>query len=157
MKRYELEAMKKDELIEHAEVAGIKLAADDTKGTMIDRILGEKSPADETVEAAAAAPVKKDAPLPPVRGGLFTLSGEKVNGKRYKLTILSTPGGDTSDVPIVVNGHNIIVKRGREVEVEEAYVNVLRDAVIDTVIQDPDTGEMIPQRVMNYPHIAVPV
>jgi hypothetical protein len=41
MKREDLEAMTKDELREHAEGQGVELAALDTKGTMVDKILGE--------------------------------------------------------------------------------------------------------------------
>jgi hypothetical protein len=69
-----------------------------------------------------------------------------VNGKKYRLTIFATEQ-DKSDVDIIVNGHNIRVRRGVEVVVDEAYVEVLRNAEINTVMQDPDTGVRSPQRM----------
>jgi len=154
MKRYELEAMNKEALREHADVQGIKLGAEDTKGQMIDRILGDAAPAIE--EEAPAKRMQKDAPMPPLRG-LHSLSGEPSSGKRYKLKINASVEGDNSPVPIIVNGHNIIVQRGKEVEVDEAYIRVLENAVIQTVRQDPDTGERIPMEMQAYPFSAIPV
>lgn len=156
MKRYELEAMAKADLQEHATVAGVKFSPDDTKGTLIDRIMGDIPPAvDEPEKPAKVLKDDGKAKEPPL-GGLHTLQGERVNGKKYKLTIFASQG-DSSDVPLIVNGHNLIVQRGKEVVVEEPYIELLRNAVIHTVVQDPDTGVRQPQQVMVYPHSAVPV
>lgn len=149
MTRDELEAMTKADLKEHAEVSGITLAALDSKGTMIDKILGEYT------QPEKAKPKYENEKLPPT-GALRTLQGELVDGKRYRVTIFSTQD-DKSDVDLIVNGHNIRVQRNKEVVIQEAYVDVLRNAVIDTVVQDPDTGIRSPQRMMVYPHQAVPV
>ena len=72
------------------------------------------------------------------------------------MTIFSTPT-DTSDVDIICNGHNVRVQRGKEVILMEPYVEILRNAVIDTVVQDPDTGVRVAQRMMVYPHQAIPL
>jgi hypothetical protein len=151
MKREDLEVMTKDELREHAEVAGVELAALDTKGTMVDKILGEYvAPAGKPKTAP-----RVDERLSPL-GKLHTVDGKPVNGKKYRLTIFATEQ-DKSDVDIIVNGHNIRVRRGVEVVVDEAYIEVLRNAEINTVMQDPDTGVRSPQRMQVYPHTAVPV
>lgn len=148
MDRQELEEMTKVQLAEHAEVAGIKLGALDTKGTMIDKILGDYvSPAKEGK--------KQEEKLSPL-GRLCTIDGIPISGRKYKVTIFATES-DKSDVPLIVNGHNIIVKRGHEVIIDEAYVEVLRNAVIDTVVQDPDTGDRVAQRMMCYPHSAIAI
>jgi hypothetical protein len=153
MTREELEVMTKNELREHAEVAGIFLGALDTKGTMVDKILGEYvEPKDPKEIKKAPPPQEKLSPL----GKLHTIDGKPVNGRKFRLTIFATES-DKSDVDLIVNGHNIRIQRNKEVVVDEAYVEVLRNAVIDTVMQDPDSGVRSPQRVMVYPHTAVPI
>lgn len=155
MKREELEAMTKVELAEHAEVQGVKLGSLDSKGTMIDKILGEyKEPSTEK-RSKSGMKMQKDMPDIPL-GALYTLDGKKVEAPLYRVVIFSTES-DKSDVPLVVNGYNIIIKRGHEVLIMEPYVDILRNAVIDTVVQDPDTGARTQQRMMVYPHQAVPV
>lgn len=151
MKREDLEAMTKDELKEHAEVKGITLAALDTKGTMVDKILGEYVAPEKPAAKRITAPDEKLSPL----GKLHTIDGKPVNGRKFRLTIFATES-DKSDVDIIVNGHNIRVQRNREVVVDEAYVEALRNAVVDTVMQDPDSGQRSAQRMMVYPHTAVP-
>lgn len=145
MNREELEELTKDALRDHAEAMGVKVLVLDSKGTMIDKILGEYKAPEKIVP--------KDEAMSPL-GALYDLQGHKIDGKRYKLTIFSTES-DKSDVDIIVNGHNIRVQRNKEVVVQEAYVNALRDAVIETVIQDPDTGIRTPQKIMVFPHTAI--
>lgn len=152
MKREELEAMTKDELREHAEVAGVDLGSLDTKGTMVDKILGEYV---APVNAKPKTAPRVEERLSPL-GHLHTIDGKPINGKKYRLTIFATEQ-DKSDVDIIVNGHNIRVRRGVEVVVDEAYIEVLRNAEINTAVQDPDTGVRSPQRMQVYPHTAVPV
>lgn len=145
MTREELEMKTKAELVEHAEALGVNVAAADSKGTMIDKIMGDYK-----------APVEvKDKPLPPL-GALYTLDGKRVAGKQYRVTIFDTET-DKSDVPIVVNGHNIKVKRGVEVIMHEAYLDVLRNAIVNTVVQDPDTGVKTPRTMLVFPHQAIEV
>jgi hypothetical protein len=153
VKKYELEAMNKEELREHALVAGITLDEADSKGTMVEKILGEYvAPVKASEKKAPRHPEEKLSPL----GRLCAIDGKPVNGKKVKLTIYATEQ-DKSDVDIIVNGHNIRVQRNHEVIVDEAYVEALRNAVIETMMQDPDTGVRSPQRIMVYPHTAVPV
>lgn len=152
MKREDLEAMTKAELAEHAEVSGVKLGSLDTKGTMIDKILGEyKGPE----KAESGKKLQKDAPDVPL-GALYDLKGNRVVAPWYRVTIFATEG-DNSDVHLICNGHNVIVKRGIEVKLMEPYVEILRNAVIETVVQDPDTGSRAPSRRLVYPHQAIPL
>lgn len=149
MKREQLEEMTKVELQEHAEVQGIKVLVLDTKGTMIDKILGEYKEPEKTA-------VKKDnSNMPPVNG-FYDLQGNKLTPKMWNLTIMSTES-DSSDVDIVVNGYNIRVQRNVEVQVSEPFIEALRNSTINTNVQDPDTGRMVPRQIMVYPHQASPV
>lgn len=157
MKRYELEAMNKEQLRAHAETAGVQLSEADTKGTMIDKITGEyKAPApaagSEDVPQVKMQPDRKEPPL----GALYDLNGKRIDSPMWEVEIFATDQ-DKSPVPIVVNGHNVIVQRGKKVILAEPYVEVLRNAVINTVVQDPDTGRVVPQRIQCYPFQAVPV
>lgn len=145
MNREDYEQMTKEDLRSVAEEKDIKLLALDSKGTMIDKILGIEIPKEKRPEV-------REPPL----GALYTLQGEKYVGNRYKLTIFATET-DKSDVDLIVNGHNLRIRRGEEVIVAEPYVDLLRNAVIDTTIEDPDTGVRHPQKIMTYPHTAVPV
>lgn len=146
MTREDLEAMTKVELAEHAKVQGVTLLALDTKGTMIDKIMGEYR---------ESAPKAKDAPLPAL-GRLSTLDGKLVDAPIYEVEIFSTES-DKSDVDLVCNGHNVRIKRGVKVRLMEPYVEILRNAVVETVEQDPDTGVRTSARRMVYPHSAVRV
>jgi hypothetical protein len=154
MKRYELEAKSKDDLREHAKTMGISFGEDETKGTLVDRILGEFS---EPPVIKEKDQVKKQVDrAPPPTTGLYTLDGKKINGKKFKVKIFATES-DKSDVHLIVNGYNVVVKRNVDVLLDEAYVEVLRNAVVSTVIQDPDTGERIPQTIQVYPHQAIAI
>ncbi len=148
MKREELEEMTKDQLREHAEVAGVTVLALDSKGTLIDKILGEYT-APEKKAARSTEDTKKEIPL----GALYDLQGNKVVAPLWEVEIYNTES-DKSDVDIIVNGHNIRVQRGKKVIMMEPYLQALRDAVIDTVTQDPDTGEETKVKHMCYPHTA---
>lgn len=141
--------MTKAELVEHAKVQGLELDALDKKGTMVDKILGENKavPASEGRRAEEALPAL---------GKLHTLQGERVDAKKYRVKIFATET-DKSDVDIICNGHNVRVKRGVEVILMEPYVEILRNAVVETVEQDPDTGVRIAQSRMVYPHQAIPL
>lgn len=148
MTREDLEAMTKDELREHAKVQGVELGSLDTKGTMVDKLLGE--------HVAVATP-KKAARVEdkmPAVGRLRNLDGTVVDAPKYRVTIYGTET-DNSDVDLICNGHNIRVQRNKEVILLEPYVELLRTAVVETIVQDPDTGVRSPARRMVYPHSAV--
>lgn len=149
LSRSEFEEMTKDDLRSIAEERGIKLASLDSKGTIIDKILGVYDEPEPRKPDSASI---KEPPL----GALYTLQGEKFVGRKYRLTIFATET-DKSDVDLIVNGHNLRIRRGEEVIVAEPYIELLRNAVIDTTMEDPDTGKRYPQRIMTYPHTAVPV
>ena len=99
MKREELEELTKDQLREHAEVAGVTVLALDSKGTLIDKILGEYV-APEKKSAKASEDTKREIPL----GALYDLQGNKINAPLYEVEIYNTES-DKSDVDIIVNAH----------------------------------------------------
>lgn len=144
MTREDYEELTKDELKGVAEEKGITLLALDSKGTMIDKIMGEK-PAKEVKR-------QKEPPL----GALYSLDGKKVDAATYEVEIFATDN-DKSPVDIIVNGHNIRVNRGQKVRMLAPYVEVLRNAVVDTIIQDQDTGERSSSKQLMYPFSAMPV
>lgn len=139
MNRDELNDLSKKELIEHAEIQGVKLQQLDTKGTIVDKILNDFKP------------VKEKQLAMPMLGTLRDLQNNIIECKKVKLTIFSTDN-DKSDLPIVINGHNFVVKRDVEVEIPEPYVQILKDSIIHTTRQDPDTGKKVPQLIMTNPH-----
>jgi hypothetical protein len=145
--RDDLEEMTKAELQEYAEGQGIKVLVLDTKGAMVDKILGEyKEP-----EKAKVVDRAKEPPL----YGLYTMQGEKVNAPLWNLMIMSSEN-DHSDVDIIVNGHNIRVQRNVEVQVPFPYVEALRNSTINTTVYDSDTGKTTPRQISIYPHQASP-
>lgn len=148
--RDELEEMTKVELQEYAEVQGIKVLVLDSKGTMIDKLLGEYIKQEQPASKLAA-----NAPLPPERG-FYDLQGNKVNAPMWNLMIMSTEQ-DSTDVDIIVNGNNMRIQRNVEVQVPFPYIEALRNSTINTTVQDPDTGKTSPRQVMVYPHQASPV
>lgn len=155
MKRHELQALNKEELLAHARVMGLEFEPTDTKAAMIDAILSgdpERQHEAEVRVKGAQARAKE-----PPQGALYTLDGKKVNGRKFEVEIYATQNGDNSPVDLVVNGHNIRIQRGKKVVIDEAYVEVLKNAVIDSVVQDPDTGVRTPQKIQVYPHSAVEV
>lgn len=150
MKREDLEMMTKAELVEHGKVQGIDLEPTEKKGTMVDKILGE------FVAAKSPAKAQRVEEKLPALGRLHTLAGVPVDAPKYRVTIFATEQ-DKSDVDLIVNGHNVRIKRGQEVILMEPYVEVLRNAVVETMSQDPDTGVRSAQKMMVYPHSAIPV
>ena len=91
MNREQLEELSKKELIEHAEVQGVKITAQiDTKGTIIDKILGDYRPSTKVAE-----------PQEPKLGSLHDLQGNKIKTAMYKLTIFSTEN-DKNDVDLIL-------------------------------------------------------
>lgn len=142
MNRDELAEKTKQELMAIGTEQGLSFTPANSKGDMIDAILG--------------APVKiaeKAADMPP-EGRLYSLDGKPASGRKFKVTIHATEQ-DRGDVFLSVNGHGMYVKRNHEVTLDEAYVDVLKNAVIDTFTKDPDTGKVQKITMMHYPFSAI--
>lgn len=60
-----------------------------------------------------------------------------MTGKKVKIKILAQEG-EQGDVFLALNGHGLQIKRGEVVEIDEAFVHILNDSIIDTVISDFD-------------------
>lgn len=149
MERDDLEGKSKDELRDIAETLGLTGISQDNKPTMIAKILGLYD--DEPVSAKPKRKDSKDIPM----GALYTLDGKRLdrsNTPVYRLTIHSTEN-DSTDVDVIVNGHNLRIQRNKEVEVLEPFVQALRNAIINTVVEDAD-GNRVPSTVMKFPHTA---
>lgn len=94
-------------------------------------------------------------PLAP-EGQLRTLDGKPINGKKYRVTVFATES-DKTDVVMAVNGFAIAVQRNKEVILDECFVEVLRNSMIQTTEQDPDSGLSTPITRMTFPHQAIPI
>lgn len=74
--------------------------------------------------------------------------------KKVKVKILATEE-EKGDAFLSVNGKNVLIKRGEPVEIDEMYLGVLNDSVIETVIEDYDaTGRKIHKavQIQRYPY-----
>jgi hypothetical protein len=77
--------------------------------------------------------------------------------KRFKVTIHSDPdGGDKGDVILVHNFKQIQIMRNTEVEIDEAYVNVLNSSVIETKVKGDD-DKMRDVKIPRYSFTSTPV
>lgn len=76
-------------------------------------------------------------------------AAEKQSSK-MAIKILSTDG-DNSDVFLSFNGKPIVIKRNERVEIEPEYVEILKDAVIETVIRDFDAAGNKTEKVVTVP------
>lgn len=136
-----LNAMDRNELVEQAELLGVEFSgresADSIRGKLADALgidLGD-----------AAVPTKKAS----------TRKAAEPKGKkekRYKLTI-ATSESDDKPVPVTINGYTYTIPRGVEVEVPEAVIEVLKNAVGQKL--DPKTKEW--REVLSYPFSASPI
>ena len=64
--------------------------------------------------------------------------------KKYRVIINQQDSFDGKyDVPLGVNGVVHQIKRGVEVELDEDYLQVLKDSVIDQVVQDGEGNDEI--------------
>lgn len=142
MNRDELAEKTKPELMAIGEEMGLKLTPADNKGEMIDAIMGVPAKKEE-----------KQADIPP-EGRLYTLQGAPIAGRKYKVTIHATEH-DRGDVFLSVNGFGMQIKRNVEVVLDESYIDVLRNAVVDTFTKDPDTGRVQKVTMMHYPFSAI--
>lgn len=82
---------------------------------------------------------------------LRTLDNEVVSGKKYKVKIFTDERDSAGHVDLAVNGYNIRIRRGEEVIVDEAYVEVLKNAVVTSFRYDPDTNLRTPIERPMYP------
>lgn len=60
-----------------------------------------------------------------------------MTGEKVKIKLLSQEG-ETGDVFLALNGNALQIKRGEPVEVDRAFLHVLDDALIETVVSDFD-------------------
>jgi len=74
----------------------------------------------------------------------------------YNVTIHDVEG-ESGDAFLSVNGKTILVKRNEEVQLSEAYVEVLRNSKVESFVQDPDTGKKRKLSIQRFPHSAHPV
>lgn len=91
----------------------------------------------------------------PKLGALRALDGSLAGTRKMRVTIMATEA-ESDDVKLGVNGHLVQVKRGVPVILDVAYVEVLRNSTIDTMIQDDD-GVKKQVQMQRYPFTAEPV
>ena len=108
----------------------------------------------EAERTQARAP--KEPRMPQV-GQLRTLQNEKIDGQKWDVMIYGAENAKDQFVDLAVNGHNIRIKRGEWVRVDECFVEVLRNAVIQTYSQNPETGAQTPIERLVYPFQVRPV
>lgn len=104
--------------------------------------------------AARKSPTTQER-LPQV-GSLRTLDDKPVSGRKLKVVIYSDQN-DKGAVDLSVNGYNIRIQRDQEVIIDEVYVEVLKNAVIETMQWNQDTNTSHMSRRMVYPFQATEV
>ncbi|MGI0034319.1 MAG: hypothetical protein ACRD98_00425 [Nitrososphaera sp.] len=165
MTREELETKKRGELFVLCKDVGVTGQTSDRNEDLIQRILGAQGMEGQLLNEARSTepqepqetPRKKQADKSMIpEGQLLTLDGKKIKGRQFRVTIFSTET-DKSDVLMAVNGYGISVQRNKEVVLDECFVEVLKNSVITTTEQHPDTGVTVPVTRLTYPHQAVPL
>ena len=134
--------------------------AEDFDDLMTDNLPRKRGPGPRQApfakdRAASAAPVKE--PRMPQVGQLRTMQNERIDGQKWDVMIYAGENARDQFVDLAVNGHNIRIKRGEWVRVDECYVEVLRNAVVETYSQDAETGAKTPMRRLMYPFESRPV
>lgn len=71
--------------------------------------------------------------------------------KTRRVTIHSSED-DKGDVKLVVNGRMMLVQRNTPVDLTDPYIEVLKNARIDTISKDPETGKETPISLQRYPY-----
>lgn len=113
-----------------------------------------------TARAATPAAIVPDVLVPdngeglPKEGALRALDGSLAGSKKMRVTVMSTES-DKEDVKVGVNGHLVQIKRGVPVIVDAAYVEVLRNSTIDTIVED-ENGKRSQVQMQRYPFTAEP-
>lgn len=115
-----------------------------------------KAPFAQQLAERGPGKAPKEARMPQI-GQLRTLQNDKIDGQKYRVRIFGSENAKDQHVDLAVNGHNVRIKRGEWVQLDECFVEVLRNAVIETYEQNPDTGVKSPVTRLVYPYEAVPV
>lgn len=170
MDRKELEGKNKSDLVALGQSLGFAVTPAMTKPQLVDMLLANVpaepvvSPAQQLAnivanaddpeegakqaarlaEAAAKADERKNPA--PKEGALRSLDGKLAGGRKFRVTVMATEG-ETGDVKLGVNGHLVQIKRGVPVVLDEAYVEVLRNTVINTIHHNDDGERSIVQAV----------
>ncbi len=146
----ELMEMTKANLINMGEAKNppLGLTMDDRKGDMVDKILAADGV--PVASAAPSGPEGVNAKALPAHGALFDLQGNKWHGDYYQLQVMATEL-EKGPVEVTVNGWLIRFDRGAKVVLPEPYLDVLRKALVNHVVKDPDTGKEKTIDIMRYP------
>lgn len=144
--QFELEEMTKAQIVSYGLEQDPPVEVDPLikKGDMIELLLKGKDVKEEP-----------EKPLPRQDTLRELDTGKKVKDEMFKVTIHATESR-TSDVDVTINGHRYHIKRDVEVTVPAAVVEVLKNAVVETYKQDPETGHKTKFKVTHYPFSAVP-
>lgn len=148
MNRKELEVKTKADLLILAASLGFGATPAMSKPDLIDMLDGQEAPAPVVAQEEEAAL--------PAEGKLRDLQGALVVARNYRVTIQATEN-EKDAAKLSVNGHMLLVPRGKEVILSEPYIEVLKSAVIDTMVQDPDTEKMVRVKIQRYPFMALAV
>lgn len=71
--------------------------------------------------------------------------------KKVKVTIYSgEDAGDKGDVFLAHNFRSVLIQRDQEVEIDECYLEILKNTVVETVVKDKDTGKESVVRVPRF-------
>lgn len=71
---------------------------------------------------------------------------------KVKVTIYSgEDAGDKGDVFLAHNFRSVLIQRDQEVEIDECYLDILKNTVVETVVKDKDSGK---ESVVRIPRFA---
>lgn len=152
MTRTELEAKNKTELLALAAALGFEgMTPATSKADMVAQLLG-LAPKEDDPELAAEKAIAADERKNPVprEGKLRDLQGNAVKCKKVRIMILATEQ-EQGDVKLSLNGHMLQIKRGVEVEIDEPYLGVLRDSIVQTVQWNSETNQRTAMQIQRYP------
>jgi alpha-tubulin suppressor-like RCC1 family protein len=71
----------------------------------------------------------------------ITLAKE-VKQKKFKVTIHPTSADSSSELALSINGTVMQIQVGKEVELDEMWLEVLKNTAVPTQAQDKETGQM---------------
>lgn len=71
---------------------------------------------------------------------------------KVKVTIYSgEDAGDKGDVFLAHNFRSVLIQRDQEVEIDECYLDILKNTVVETTVKDKDSGK---ESVVRIPRFA---
>lgn len=79
---------------------------------------------------------------------------EKVATEKTRRVTIHSTQDDSGDVKLGVNGRLMLVQRNTPVDLPEAFFEVLKNARIETIAKDPDTGRESIITMQRYPYSA---